>query len=131
MALSFESIAREIGARKLLLVLDNCEHLIEGAARLAETLVRSCPNTTILATSREVLRIDGEYVYRVPPLAVPLQGGDGDHDILGCSAVQLLIARTKSLNAEFSPHGESLRLVAIRRWLDLCDQDRSHRMGIQ
>src|SRR6202051_4385453 len=117
--ISFESIAREIGARKLLLVLDNCEHLIEGAARLAETLVRSCPNTTILATSREVLRIDGEYVYRVPPLDVPLQGGDRDHDILGCSAVQLLIARTKSLNAEFSPHGESLQLVAaISRQLD-------------
>jgi predicted ATPase/DNA-binding winged helix-turn-helix (wHTH) protein len=117
--ISFESIAREIGARKLLLVLDNCEHLIEGAARLAETLVRSCPNTTILATSREVLRIDGEYVYRVPPLDVPLQGGDRGHDILGCSAVQLLIARTKSLNAEFSPHGESLQLVAaISRQLD-------------
>jgi len=119
MALSFESIAREIGARKLLLVLDNCEHLIEGAARLAETLVRSCPNTTILATSREVLRIDGEYVYRVPPLDVPGQGGDGDHDILARSAVQLLIARTKALNADFLPGGEDLQLVAaISRQLD-------------
>src|ERR1700680_1964483 len=117
--ISFESIVREIGARKLLLVLDNCEHLIEAAARLAETLVRSCPNTTILATSREVLRIDGEYVYRVPPLDVPAQGGDGDHDILGRSAVQLLIARTKALNADFSPRGESLQLVAaISRQLD-------------
>src|ERR1700730_7578602 len=117
--ISFESIAREIGARKLLLVLDNCEHLIEGAARLAETLLGSCPNTTILATSREVLRIDGEYVYRVPPLDVPAQGGDGDHDILGRSAVQLLIARTKALNADFSPRGESLQLVAaISRQLD-------------
>lgn len=117
--ISFESIAREIGARKLLLVLDNCEHLIEGAARLAETLVRSCPNTTILATSREVLRIDGEYVYRVPPLDVPGQAGDGDHDILGRSAVQLLIARTKALNADFSPRGEDLQLVAaISRQLD-------------
>jgi predicted ATPase/DNA-binding winged helix-turn-helix (wHTH) protein len=117
--ISFESIAREIGARKLLLVLDNCEHLIEGAARLAETLVRSCPNTTILATSREVLRIEGEYVYRVPPLDVPAPGGDGDHDILGRSAVQLLIVRTKALNADFSPRGEDLRLVAaISRQLD-------------
>src|SRR3982074_700862 len=99
MALSFESIAREIGARNLWLVLDNCEPVIEGAARLAETLVRSCPNTTILATSREVLRIDGEYVYRVPPLDVPVQGGDGGNDILRRRAVQLLIARTKALNA--------------------------------
>ena len=117
--ISFEFIAREIGARKLLLVLDNCEHLIEGAARLAETLVRSCPHTTILATSREVLRIDGEYVYRVPPLDVPTPDGDGDQDILGCSAVQLLIARTKALNADFSPRRENLQLVAaISRQLD-------------
>jgi predicted ATPase/DNA-binding winged helix-turn-helix (wHTH) protein len=117
--ISFDSIAREIGARKLLLVLDNCEHLIEGAARLAQTLVRSCANTTILATSREVLRIEGEYVYRVPPLDVPGQGGDKDHDILGRSAVQLLIARTKALNADFSPHGEDLqRVAAISRQLD-------------
>src|SRR6201993_553247 len=109
---SFESIAREIGARKLLLVLDNCEHLIEAAARLVETLLRSCPNTTVLATSREVLRIDGEYVYRVAPLDVPAPGGDVDQDILGHSAVQLLIARTKALNADFSPRGENLQLAA-------------------
>src|SRR5438445_1772008 len=117
--ISFEAIGREIGARKLLLVLDNCEHLIEGAARLANTLVRFCPNTKILATSREVLRIDGEYVYRVPPLDVPAQGGDGDHDILARSAVQLLIARTKALNADFLPRGEDLQLIAaISRQLD-------------
>jgi len=117
--ISFDSIAREIAARKLLLVLDNCEHLIGGAARLAQTLVQSCPNVTILATSREVLRIEGEYVYRVPPLDVPGQSGDKDHDILGRSAVQLLIARTKALNADFSPHGENLALVAaISRQLD-------------
>jgi predicted ATPase/DNA-binding winged helix-turn-helix (wHTH) protein len=116
---SVETITREIGARKLLLVLDNCEHLIDGAARLAEALMRSCPNTTILATSREVLRIDGEYVYRVPPLDIPRQEGGGDHDILGCSAVQLLIARTRALNADFSPGAERLDLVAaISRQLD-------------
>lgn len=117
--ISIGSIAREIGARKLLLVLDNCEHLIEAAARLAETLLRSCPQTTILATSREVLRIEGEYVYRVPPLDVPAPGGVEDHDILGRSAVQLLIVRTKALNADFSPGGQDLQLVAaISRQLD-------------
>ena len=56
---------------RLLLVLDNCEHVIDAAATLAEMLVRSCPRATILATSREVLRIEGEYAYRVPPLDVP------------------------------------------------------------
>ncbi|MGV7214702.1 ATP-binding protein [Bradyrhizobium sp. UFLA05-112] len=116
---SVETITREIGTKKLLLVLDNCEHLIEGAARLAEALVRSCPNTTILATSREVLRIDGEYVYRVPPLDIPGQEKGGDRDVLGYSAVQLLVARTKALNADFSPSAENLQLVAsISRQLD-------------
>jgi len=43
-------------------VLDNCEHLAEAAARLAEALVRMCPNASVLATSRELLRIEGEYV---------------------------------------------------------------------
>jgi predicted ATPase/DNA-binding winged helix-turn-helix (wHTH) protein len=117
--ISFESVARDIGEKKFLLVLDNCEHLIEGAARLAETLVRSCPNTTILATSREVLRIEGEYVYRVPPLDIPGQDGDGEQDVLERSAVQLLVARTKALNADFSPRGENLHLLAtISRQLD-------------
>ncbi len=118
-AISLEAIAREIGARKLLLVLDNCEHLIEAAAKLADTLVRSCPNTTVLATSREALRIDGECVYRVPPLDIPGPDGDGDPDILERSAVQLLIARTKALNADFSARAEDLQLMAaISRQLD-------------
>src|SRR5258708_2048606 len=53
--ISAESVARAIGAQKLLLVLDNCEHVIDAAARLAETVIRMCPRTTILATSREIL----------------------------------------------------------------------------
>ena len=52
-----ETIARSIGDKKLLLVLDNCEHLIEAVATLAETLLAHCPHTTIIATSQETLRI--------------------------------------------------------------------------
>ena len=70
---SAASVARAIGDKKFLLVLDNCEHVIDAAAGMAETLVRLCPHTTVLATSREVLRIEGEFVYRVPPLEVPSQ----------------------------------------------------------
>ena len=66
-----ETIARSIGDKKLLLVLDNCEHLIEAIATLAETLMTHCPHATIIATSREILRIQGEHVYRVPPLELP------------------------------------------------------------
>jgi hypothetical protein len=66
-----ESVAHAIGDKTLLLVLDNCEHLIGAVAPLAETLLARCPNMTIVATSREILRIQGEHIYRVPSLDVP------------------------------------------------------------
>ena len=116
--ISAESVARAIGAQKLLLVLDNCEHVIDAAARLAETIVRMCPRTTILATSREILKIDGEYVYRVPPLDVPPQFEEPDN-ILSHGAVQLFIATTRALHSDFSPNGENLpAIAAICRRLD-------------
>src|SRR6266851_1620022 len=116
--ISAESVARAVGAQRLLLVLDNCEHVIDAAARLAETVVRMCPRTTILATSREILKIEGEYVYRVPPLDVPSQHEEPD-DILGRSAVQLFIATTRALHSDFSPNGENLpAIAAICRRLD-------------
>src|SRR5467141_4333501 len=116
--ISAESVARAIGAQRLLLVLDNCEHVIDAAARLAETVVRMCPRTTILATSREILNIEGEHVYRVPPLDVPPQHEEAD-DILGRSAVQLFIATTMAAQSDFSPHGDDLATIAaICRRLD-------------
>jgi predicted ATPase/DNA-binding winged helix-turn-helix (wHTH) protein len=116
--ISSESVARAIGARKLLLVLDNCEHVIDAAAKLAETIVRRCPRTTILATSREILKIEGEYVYRVPPLDVP-SSHDEPGNILDHSAVQLFIATTRALCSDFSPNGENLpAIAAICRHLD-------------
>jgi predicted ATPase/DNA-binding winged helix-turn-helix (wHTH) protein len=116
--ISAESVARAIGAQKLLLVVDNCEHVIDAAARLAETVIRKCPRTTILATSREILKIEGEYVYRVPPLDVPPQYEEFGN-ILGHSAVQLFIGTTKALCSDFSPNGENLpAIAAICRRLD-------------
>jgi predicted ATPase/DNA-binding winged helix-turn-helix (wHTH) protein len=114
-----ESIARAIGGKKLLLVLDNCEHLIDATAKLAETIVRLCPATSIVATSREVLRIEGEQVYRVPPLDVPSPHQEESDIVLGHSAVQLFIARARALDSDFSSHGENLRTIAsICRRLD-------------
>ena len=77
-------------------------------AILAETFVRLCPRTTILTTSREVLRIQGEYVYRVPPLEVPAIGREEPDHILGHSAVELFIARTKALDSDFSSRAANL-----------------------
>jgi predicted ATPase/DNA-binding winged helix-turn-helix (wHTH) protein len=117
--ISPEAVARAIGEKKLLLVLDNCEHVIDAAATLAETLIRLCPRVTILATSREVLRIEGEYAYRVPPLEVATEEQVNADQILGHSAPALFIARAKELGADFSSHAESLpTIAAICRHLD-------------
>jgi predicted ATPase/DNA-binding winged helix-turn-helix (wHTH) protein len=110
--ISPESVARAIGGKKLLVVLDNCEHLIEAAARLAETILRLCPATSVVATSREVLRIEGEHVFRVPPLDVPPRQEEDSGNILAHSAVQLFIARTRALDSAFVPHGDSLPSIA-------------------
>jgi predicted ATPase/DNA-binding winged helix-turn-helix (wHTH) protein len=114
-----ESVARAIDTEKLLLVLDNCEHLADAAASFAETVVRMCPHTSVLATSREILRIEGEYVYRVPPLDVPPQSCGEAADIGEYSAVQLFTTRLIALDSGFAARPDSLPLIAaICRQLD-------------
>ena len=108
---SAEIVARAVGHRKILLLLDNCEHIIDAVATFAETMIRLCPHAIILATSREVLRIDGEYVYRVAPLDVPGKQ-DTAANILSYSAVQLFIARTTAMNSAFVPDETNLAAVA-------------------
>jgi predicted ATPase/DNA-binding CsgD family transcriptional regulator len=66
-----ETLSDYLGSKKLLLVLDNCEHLIEACAELAEALLRSCRELRVLATSREALSITGEVAWPVPPLSLP------------------------------------------------------------
>jgi len=61
-----------LGDKQLLLVLDNCEHVLDAVAALTIRLLRAAPDVHILATSREALRVSGEYVYRVRPLEQPL-----------------------------------------------------------
>jgi predicted ATPase/DNA-binding winged helix-turn-helix (wHTH) protein len=117
--ISAESVARAIGDRKLLLVVDNCEHLIDATAQLVETIVRMCPCVSVLATSREVLRMEGEYVFRVPPLDVPPQDLDEPQSVLRHSATQLFIARLTALNSEFVLNGDDTSATArICRQLD-------------
>jgi predicted ATPase/DNA-binding winged helix-turn-helix (wHTH) protein len=117
--ISAEAVARAIGGTKLLLVLDNCEHVIDGAAELADTVVRTCRGTSVLATTREILRIAGEYVYRVPALDVPPQHPEAAENIHRYSAVQLFIARLTESDSDFSAHPESLpTIAAICRRLD-------------
>jgi predicted ATPase/DNA-binding winged helix-turn-helix (wHTH) protein len=114
-----ESVARAIGGERVLLILDNCEHVIDAVARLAETVIRLCPATSIMTTSREALRIEGERVFRVPPLDVPSTYQGQPSDFLGYGAVELFVARMRALSPAFHPAGESLRVIAaICRRLD-------------
>jgi predicted ATPase/DNA-binding winged helix-turn-helix (wHTH) protein len=114
-----EAVARAIGDKKLLLILDNCEHVIDAAARLVEAILHRCPRTTVLATSQELLRISGEYVHRVPPLEVPPRHRDELEDMLEHSAVRLFVTRIQALDSTFIANQESVRwIVAICEQLD-------------
>jgi predicted ATPase/DNA-binding CsgD family transcriptional regulator len=86
-----DGLAQHLGDRRLLVLLDNCEHLLDACAVLVDSLLRSCPRLQVLATSRQSLGISGEAVFRVPPLSVPDQGSvDGE-------AVELLVDRAASV----------------------------------
>jgi predicted ATPase/DNA-binding winged helix-turn-helix (wHTH) protein len=118
-AVSADAVTRAIGARRLLLVLDNCEHVIDSAAGFAEAIVRSCPNASILATSRELLRIEGEHAFRVPLLDVPVLDLRTRDELLQHSAVQLFISRMQTFRSEFLPDEKDLTVAAaICRRLD-------------
>jgi predicted ATPase len=118
-AISAHAVARAIGDRKMLLVLDNCEHVIGGAAEVAETIVRGCARVSVLATSREALGVEGERVYRVPPLKVPAEHENDLEVALEHSAAQLLVARMKELASGFAPQqGDLSAIKAICRRLD-------------
>jgi predicted ATPase/DNA-binding CsgD family transcriptional regulator len=71
-----DTLVDAVGRGHLLVLLDNCEHVIGACAKLADALLRGCPNLTLLATSREPLGIGGEQVYRVPSMGVPADGDD-------------------------------------------------------
>ncbi|RBQ14343.1 AfsR/SARP family transcriptional regulator [Spongiactinospora rosea] len=88
---ALERLVDALRARRLLLVLDNCEHVVEHAARLADELLRAAPGLRVLATSREPLCVAGEALYAVPPLDLP-KGGDL-RAVAGSHAVRLFLAR--------------------------------------
>ncbi|UGQ11094.1 LuxR C-terminal-related transcriptional regulator [Yinghuangia sp. ASG 101] len=96
-----EDPAARIGTARVLLVLDNCEHLAEPVAVFVARLLSRCPNLHVLATSRAALRIDAEALYRVPPLAVPAPGARVPRGAAaGYDGVALFLERAGALNAE-------------------------------
>ena len=88
-----DTLADAVGDRSLLVVLDNAEHVLGAAAKLADAMVRSCPRASLLVTSREPLGIGGEHVFRVPPLAVPPAGLAAPGPLAAFESVQLFAER--------------------------------------
>jgi predicted ATPase/DNA-binding SARP family transcriptional activator len=117
---ALDALRDQIGTRSVLLVLDNCEHLIGACATLADRLLRGCPNLRVLATSRERLRIDGEVAWRVPPLSLPeLVPGVRAASLEPFEAVRLFCERAADVSPGFALSDENAESVAeICRGLD-------------
>jgi predicted ATPase/DNA-binding winged helix-turn-helix (wHTH) protein len=114
-----DGVARALGPKQLLLVLDNCEHVIERAARMAEALARANPKSRIMATSREPLRAEGEHLYRVPPLDVPAADAQDPEEVLRHGAVQLFVTRARAAASHFVPDARTAAIIgAVCRHLD-------------
>ena len=118
-AVTPERVATALGAKQLLLVLDNCEHVIDAAASMAEALLRANPTAHVMATSREPLRAADECLFRVPPLAVPAEGTEDIEDLLRYGAVRLFVARVRATEPHFAPDQRiAPAIAAICRRLD-------------
>ena len=91
-----ETLVDALAPLDILIVLDNCEHLIGACAKTAELIVRRCPRVHLLATSREPLGIGGETVYRVPSLSLPGPGDNGSSAAESSDAVALFVDRART-----------------------------------
>ena len=98
-----QRLVHGIGDRHLLLVLDNCEHVVDGAAEIADLLLSRCPRLAILATSREPLDIDGEHVWQVPPLDVAPPRPTSTRAAAARRSSSSQIARRRRAPASLSP----------------------------
>jgi len=97
------TLTNYLRAKDLLLILDNCEHLIDACAQLADALLRACPQLKILASSREALGIVGETPYKIPSLSLPSPDARGDVNTISQSeAVQLFVDRAHALAPTFA-----------------------------
>jgi predicted ATPase len=115
-----EVLLEALSDRRIMIVLDNCEHVIGACAHLAEAILRSCKEIRILATSREPLGIEGEEVYRVPSLSLPPDDTALDVAAVGGSeAVELFVERAGSHRPGFAlDEGNARSVAAICRRLD-------------
>src|SRR5262249_54088486 len=105
--LSPERIAAALGSKHMMLVLDNGENVIDAAAEMVEALLHANPAARVVATSREQLRAESEYLYRVPPLAVPAEDTQALEEVLRHGAIALFVARAQAADPHFTPDPQS------------------------
>jgi non-specific serine/threonine protein kinase len=108
-----ETLIEHLSPLSVLLMADNCEHVLDAAAALIDAVLRACPGVTVLATSRERLRVDGETVWRVRPLTVPDVDVDvGPNELVRYEAVDLFVDRAQLSAPGFAMSQENARSVA-------------------
>ena len=107
-----EAVTDALGDQDTLILLDNCEHLVDPAAKFCEQVIRHCPRVRILTTSREPLGIDGERAYRVPSLSLPAADAESTADLTRSDAVRLFADRARLHDPGFSLDEQSAALVA-------------------
>jgi len=98
-----DQLCQVLGDRQLLLVLDNCEHVLDAATALVDTVLRRCPAVTVLATSREVLSVPGETTWAAPGLSLPPAEATGVDDLDGSDAAALFVVRARTAQPGFGP----------------------------
>ena len=117
-----DTLVDRLRARRLLLLLDNCEHLMEASAELADALLKGCPDVQLLVTSREALGLGGEVTWRIPSLPAPdpqhLEAAAGGLTtaLTQYEAVQLLIDRAVAAKPGFAVTDENVRAVSRICW---------------
>jgi predicted ATPase/DNA-binding XRE family transcriptional regulator len=114
-----QTLIAYLRSKQTLIVIDNCEHLIHAAARLAEKILRLCARVQILATSRELLNVPGEVNFRVPPLSLPENQDRTSQTVMGHEAVQLFIERARNVQPALAVTDSNADMIAhICRQLD-------------
>jgi len=117
--MSEAAVVRKIGAARVLLVLDNCEHLLGAVSAFAGRLLNGCRNIRILATSREPLHIEGEHVYRLSSLSVPSRDEVDEEKINASAAARLFVSRMGSAKrGSDQEHRSAVAIATICRCLD-------------
>ena len=110
---AMQQLTGYLAARQVLLVLDNCEHLLDDCAALGETLLRSCPGVAMLATSREPLDVPGEFTWRVPPMGLPVRSDTPEVVPLDSyDAVALFVERALAARPNFTVTNDTAPAVA-------------------